>query len=87
MMVGGSYRSRPNFTAGNDVEPGVFCGQAAARRATYRLGRVGDVTNIFQICRAPTVTLTMECKRLFMRIKKETWIKWIKALFINGLNE
>ena len=81
MMVGGSYRSCPNFTAGNDVEPGVFCGQAAARRATYRLKRVGDVTNIFQICRAPTVAfLTMECKRLLMRIKKET------CYTINGLN-
>ena len=55
-MVGGSYRSCPNFTAGNDVEPGMFCGQAAARGATYRLRRVGEITDIFQICRAPTVT-------------------------------
>ena len=51
MMVGGSYRSCPNFTAGNDVEPGMFCGQAAARGATYRLRRVWGVTDIFQICR------------------------------------
>ena len=57
MMVGGSYRSCPNFTAGNDVEPGMFCGQAAARGATYRLRRVGEMTDIFQICRIIAVMI------------------------------
>ena len=47
MVVGCSYSSGANFTAGNDVEPGMFCGQAAARGATYRLCRGSEVTNLF----------------------------------------
>ena len=44
MVVGCSYSSGANFTAGNDVEPGMFCGQAAARGATYRLVCGSEVT-------------------------------------------
>ena len=87
MIGGGSYRFWPTFTAGNDVEPGVFCGSCrSSRRRIQAVSRWGFNWTLF--CRAPTLShLTMECKRLFMRIKRETWIKWIKALFINGLNE
>ena len=44
MVVGCSYSSGANFTAGNGVEPGMFCGQAAARGATYRLVGGSEVT-------------------------------------------